>query len=187
MKRFVVVAGLPASGKSMLGQAVARSLGLSVIDKDTHLERLFEFQAFGSAMTREMLSREADRSFRKEAECAQGAVLVSWWRHPSSISTSGTPIKWLSALAGSLVELQCICRPPVAVERFIARSRHSGHGDSQRSVTDLLVQFEQQAILGALGVGALIEVNTEASINLEGLVTQITAAFSSAGGLASAA
>ena len=39
---FIVVSGLPGSGKSTLGQQLATALGLPFLDKDTILERLFE-------------------------------------------------------------------------------------------------------------------------------------------------
>jgi hypothetical protein len=42
MNRFIVVTGLPASGKSTVGVTVARALGLSLFDKDEILEALFE-------------------------------------------------------------------------------------------------------------------------------------------------
>jgi len=41
-RRFVVVSGLPGSGKSVLAQRLSPLLGLPVIDKDDILDRLFE-------------------------------------------------------------------------------------------------------------------------------------------------
>ena len=47
MKRFVVVSGLPASGKSTLGRALAAAWALPFIDKDEILEALFEREGTG--------------------------------------------------------------------------------------------------------------------------------------------
>jgi len=41
-KRFIVVSGLPASGKSTLARRLAPALGLPLLDKDEILERLFD-------------------------------------------------------------------------------------------------------------------------------------------------
>jgi shikimate kinase len=85
---FVVITGLPGSGKSTLGVLLASALGLPLIDKDAFLEQLFELD---HASSRHELSRRADELFRTAAESATGAVLVSWWRHPHSLALSGTP------------------------------------------------------------------------------------------------
>jgi len=40
MNRYIILTGLPASGKSTLGRAVAAALGLPMLDKDDILEAL---------------------------------------------------------------------------------------------------------------------------------------------------
>ena len=64
---FVVMSGLPASGKSRLGAAIAPLLGLALLDKDDFLETLFERDGTGDAAWRERLSRRSDDLFRAEA------------------------------------------------------------------------------------------------------------------------
>ncbi len=51
------MSGLPASGKSRLGAAIAPLLGLALLDKDDFLETLFERDGTGDAAWRERLSR----------------------------------------------------------------------------------------------------------------------------------
>jgi gluconate kinase len=179
MRRFVIVSGLPASGKSTVGQAIGSGLGLPFLDKDNFLETLFEGTPPSDAQGRNELSRLADASFRERAQSAAGGVLVSWWKHPRSLAESGTPTQWLNSLPGALVEVHCVCAPPVAVERFLARKRHSGHLDRLRSRSRLLVQFNRHASLGPLGTGSLVQVGTDRAADMSALLYRVNHAFES--------
>ena len=59
---FIVLSGLPASGKSTLGRAVAKALRLPMLDKDELLEALFESRGIGDADWRRRLSRIGSRT-----------------------------------------------------------------------------------------------------------------------------
>jgi hypothetical protein len=179
MRRFVIVSGLPASGKSTVGQVIGSGLGLPFLDKDRVLESLFENVPPTDAQGRNELSRLADASFRERALSAAGGVLVSWWKHPHSLVESGTPTQWLASLHGALVEVHCVCAPPVAVERFLARQRHSGHLDGQRSRSQLLLQFNQHASLGPMGIGSLVQICTDCAVDLGALLHKVNHAFES--------
>lgn len=173
MTRYVVVSGLPASGKSTLGAALASALDLPLLDKDQILEALFESLGVGEARWRTKLSRAADLVLERLASQSRGAVIVSWWAHPQSPSNSGTSTTWLQALPGELIELHCRCSAKVAVERFFARTRHVGHLDSEKSEMHELAKFEQIEALGPLGLGRVVEVNTEQSVELDGLLLKL--------------
>jgi len=177
MNRYVIVSGLPASGKSTLAAALSRALGLPLLDKDDFLEALFESQGIGDAQWRRQLSHEADAAFRRQAEQTAGAVLASWWKHPQSPSDSGTPTDWLFSLPGTKVEVHCQCSPSLAAERFLARQRSPGHLDHRWSYADLLVNFAAQASLGPLGLGTLVEISTEGQIDLAALLGEVRNAF----------
>jgi predicted kinase len=172
--RFVIVTGLPASGKSTVGAAVAGALALPFLDKDEILEALFESLGVGDAPWRARLSRAADQVLERLALRSQGGVIASWWRHPRSPVSSGTSPDWLRSLPGELVEIHCRCSPHVAVERFFARRRHAGHLDAAKSKTEELARFEELASHGALGIGRVIEINTEKHLDLRALLEQIT-------------
>ena len=161
--RFVVLSGLPARGKSTVARPLAAALGLPLIDKDELLEALFDSQGTGDATWRRALSETADEAFQRRAEASDGAVLVSWWRHPLSSTASGTPTDWLARLPGIVVEIHCRCSPATAARRFMARQRHSGHLDNRWQRAELAASFEVQATLGALGVGRCISIDTEAA------------------------
>ena len=169
----LIVTGIPASGKSTLARALSEALGLKMWDKDEILEELFNEKGVGDTRWRTLLSRTADEILQERARQSESSVIVSWWRHPASTLASGTPIEWLSELRGNLVEVNCICDPAIAVERFKSRTRHSGHLDQLKADADLLPAFQQQAALGPLGIGQLVTVNTEGDVKLEDVVSGI--------------
>ena len=173
MQRHIIVSGIPASGKTTVGRAVATALGLVMLDKDEFLEALFNNEGIGDAAWRTRLSRAADEVLREKALCEGGAVITSWWRHPSSQVDSGTPVEWLSSLPGIMIELHCVCSPQVAAERFLSRKRHEGHLDHLKTRAEVLANFQQQAALGPLGIAQVLEVNTEQRVEINALLAQI--------------
>jgi len=177
MNRFVIVSGLPASGKSTLARAVAQALALPVLDKDDFLEAMFERGGTDDAHRRRELSQTADEVLRKQVEQSDGAIVASWWKHPQSPDDSGTPIEWLTSLPGLRVEIYCRCDPAIAARRFTARRRHPGHLDGRWSAAELIARFARQASLGPLGVGHVVEVRTEHEVDLDPLVRGIARAF----------
>jgi len=177
MNRFVIVSGLPASGKSTVARALADELALARLDKDDFLEARFEASGVGDAVWRRDLSRAADVDFRTRAEGSDGAVLTSWWRHPQSPDDSGTPTDWLARLDGPKVEVYCRCAPALAARRFVERRRHPGHGDGRWSFEELVPRFARQAALGPLGVGLLVEADTGSPIDGKELARQVGASL----------
>jgi hypothetical protein len=109
---------------------------------------------------------------RARADVSAGAVLVSFWRRDEVSATAGTSTEWLWELP-NVVELYCACSPTVAADRFLARTRHHGHGDALRSRDELMAQFEALAPLGPLGVGRVVEVDTEHAIDIGGVIAEL--------------
>lgn len=134
---FVVVSGLPGSGKTTLARPLSVALGLPLLDKDDLLETLLTSLGADSPHERGRLSRASDALMQRVAEGAAGAVLSSFWRRESLSLTSGTPTAWLRNLPG-LVEVYCECPPREAADRFHARARHAGHFDHGTSFADSL-------------------------------------------------
>lgn len=72
---FVIVSGLPASGKTTVARMLAEELALPVIDKDVILESLYDSLGVGDQTWRYRLSRAADDILFARAAQAARAVL----------------------------------------------------------------------------------------------------------------
>jgi hypothetical protein len=173
MTRFLLVSGLPASGKSTLARLLAGRLALPLLDKDDFLEALFAEGLPSEPAARRQLSRQADVAFQQAVESSSGAVAASWWQHPRSASDSGTPIEWLARLPGELIEAHCRCSPALAASRFLERRRHPGHLDERWSLAELIAQFERHAALGSLGLGRVVDVDTEGPVDADSVLRQM--------------
>jgi thymidylate kinase len=169
---FLLISGIPGSGKTTLAHQLAAALTLPVIDKDDILERLFESKGVGDAAWRRALSRESDKILVKEAEASSGAVLVSFWRVPGMSPQSGTPIGWLASLHGCVVNIHCSCDPQVAARRFLQRKRHPGHLDGERSYPKVAASFRELALLAPPEIRMRIGVDTTQEPNIADLVRE---------------
>jgi len=182
-RRFVVVSGLPGSGKSWLALKLAPLLCLAVIDKDDILERLFDARGIGDSEWRRTLSRESDLIFRRESEDSNGALLVSFWHLPGMSPDRGTPADWLAGLSSRIVNLNCECPVEVAAARFNQRTRHPGHLDSARSREEILISIEDLARFKPLEIGERVSVDTSGEVKPAALASQICGAFERTHGL----
>ncbi|MGH7486090.1 MAG: hypothetical protein ACREMY_10890, partial [bacterium] len=153
-------------------------LGLPFLDKDEILEALYDSLGVGDAQWRNRLSRSSDAVLQRLADQTAGAVLASFWRHPQVTGDSGTPTGWISALTGKIVEVHCVCSPKVAAERFSARKRHVGHLDRDKRGDELVADFERLAALGPLGLGPLINLNTEDAVDIDNVLREVEGHFS---------
>lgn len=173
---FIVVSGLPASGKTTLARAVAPMLGLPVIDKDAILEQLFESEGTGDHAWRRALSRRSDALFQEAAAASEGAVLTSFWHVPGMAEMSGTPTDWVLALSPMVVGLHCECPADVAAERFLTRRRHPGHLDATRVPDEVRATFALLATLGAPQLPESVVVDTAHRHAVADVVSQIESA-----------
>jgi hypothetical protein len=72
-----------------------------------------------------------------------------------------------------VIELHCNCKPEIAAERFFRRQRHAGHLDSTKSHAEELSRFQRLAFHGALGIGHLVEINTDQPLQIATLLEQL--------------
>ena len=172
-KLFVVISGLPGSGKTSLGRRLAPALDLPLIDKDDILDRLFESKGVGDAAWRRALSRDSDAILQREAMSSNGAILASFWRLPGMPADSGTPTDWLDAPSHQVVNVYCVCDTTIAATRFFQRRRHPGHLDGESSSAELLASLRRLSQLPPLNVGDRIEVDTSQEPNVTAVVRAI--------------
>jgi AAA domain len=174
---FVVVSGLPGSGKTTLARQLAPALHLQLIDKDDILERLFESKGIGDALWRRALSRESDVVLQEQARASPGAVLTSMWHLPGMAADSGTPTRWLGELSNLIVQVHCVCSPEIAAARFAHRKRHVGHLDGSATFADVLAALRSHDRRGALDIGPRVDLDTTGEPDIDSLVGQIGGAL----------
>lgn len=166
------VTGLPASGKSTIARQIACALDVECLDKDDFLEALFNEIEVTSLEHRSRLSRQSDELFEIAAQRSGSAVLVSHWRPLASAGSSGTPVPGIAAHFDVIAELHCSCAPDIASARFQARSRHPGHLDQARSASELLSSFEAMPQRFPIGLGRLLEIETDKPLELAAVIDQ---------------
>ena len=167
MPFYVVVTGIPASGKTTLAAELARGLRFDHLDKDTFLDELLAREGTITAGRRHELSRSADAMLREQAAAKSFAVLSSWWRHPASREDSGTDTGWLRQEGTQVIEIRCACPADIAVGRFSARRRHSGHLDALRTRQSLLIQLTEAERHGPLFPGPVLTCDTGSPVPAE--------------------
>jgi predicted kinase len=155
---FVVVSGLPGSGKSTIAPPLAAALGLPLIARDSIKEALWDALGPGDlAWSRKLGAASAEVFWRLAAEAREG-VLDNFFHRAFSHR--------LVALPGPIVEVHCSCPGEVALDRYQLRTRHPCHFDLTYGVDMFDTWMRTDAGPLALG-GPLFVVDTTRPVDVD--------------------
>lgn len=169
MRFAIIISGLPASGKTTIGRALATALSIGCFDKDDFLEALFEEKGVGDADWRRQLSVISNQRFIDAAKDEQAIVLISHWRKPGATGASGTATDWIVDHYDRVIEINCSCARDVATQRFVDRNRHVGHCDKTRTRDEIATWMDDIAQTLPLHLGSMISVNGEGDPDIAAL------------------
>ena len=153
MSAYVVVSGLPGTGKSTLAGALARELAVPLLAKDTIKEALSDSLGTGDVDWSKRLGAASTAVLVALAARQERAVLESFW-DPDLARRD------LRALRGTIIEVFCACSVATARNRYVRRARHPGHLDDQR-VDDFDAWFASGRGEPLRLGGPLLEVGTD--------------------------
>ena len=163
-----MVTGVPGSGKTSLGRALAAELGRGFISLDEVKEELWSATQADPLDLR--FAAEAEVLARAVAE--PGAVVLDIWVAPGRDDERVAGL--LRGRPERVVQVGCVVPAEVAVARYVGRGRSGGpHGETDET----LLQRIRDAVplMAPLGIGPYLEVDTSAPVDVPALARQVRA------------
>ena len=165
----VVVTGPAASGKSTLARALADTLGLPLLAKDTLKQGLLDVLGADDLEASRRLGRAAVAALLAVARANSAAVLDSVW------VDRDRAVAELGGL-GDVVEVFCRTDPATMRGRYRARSssKGPGHFDEQRPDEELWPPYALEPLAGGWPV---VQVDTTGPVDVDAVARQVRSAW----------
>ena len=154
----MVVTGVPGSGKSTLGRALAQSLELPFLALDAIKEQLYE-SSDGTLVGLD-LRLTAESELINRLMSSKAPAVVDIWIQPGRDTARVSRL--LTSSTSRIVEVLCRVPADVAVDRYRRRIRSGPHEPADAETLQRI--RDAAASLHPLGVGPCVEVDTSAPV-----------------------
>ncbi|WP_084525729.1 AAA family ATPase [Nocardia vaccinii] len=157
---LVMVNGLPGSGKSTLGRALARELGARFLSKDAVKEALAA-SVDGAGALSALGGIAMDTVWALAPAMSNDVVIDSWWFAPRDRASARSGLA--AAGAARAVEIWCDVPAEIARVRYESRDRPGLYRDREHLVRDWDAWAAQAEPLGL--AAATISVDTSGPVD----------------------
>jgi predicted kinase len=165
-RQIVLVSGPPGAGKSTIAVPLAARLGFPLLTKDTIKEALWDAldAPSGDLVWSHRVGGAAMEVLWAVAACCPQAVLEANFRPGRDDERTH-----LAALEARIVEVYCYCSPAEVMRRYAARAPHRHPTHVLSTLTPAaLTEFDR-----AFGLGPVIEIDTEGSVDIDRIVERV--------------
>jgi predicted kinase len=161
---YVLVSGLPGSGKTTIATPLAEALGLPLLARDSIKESLWDALGGGDLAWSRRLGAASAETFWRLAEEMRAGVLDNFFHRAFTHR--------LEALGSPMLEIHCSCPAELALERYQSRRRHPCHFDLSYGI-DMFQQWSRTDA-GPLALGGpLLELDTTQPVDTGAVATWV--------------